>query len=131
MEKIEQEKLNEKLLLFCGFKPELVRRRKTGAWVKPVKNTDLFPTIISCSPDLVTNFDNQVKWLHPRLANLPVFIFGDCQFGIQWESESGLYCGYIEAEEHFISYDKNPTIAFAQALEKYIDWEASRITPDA
>jgi len=111
--------LNKKLALFIGFKSE----NYDDAYGLP-RTRYYYPDgkIVDTAIDLVNDANSQVKWIYPKIANLPESIYGDTNFGIEWDSESRKYYAFIVITGMYDCTNENPALAFALAVEKLIDY---------
>ncbi len=114
-EKIDTRKLNEKLLRFAGF----IQTVHSYHYVNGVKHLKWInqADMLDREPDLVHSLDAQTKWIYPELIKREVF------FSLIYFPQLVKFKAYYEANiSLFTSTDPdNPAIAFALAVEKYID----------
>lgn len=120
----EIEELNIKLLKFAGFNNIHESQFNKGKYIALYpKDSDVVKEyghdIQMVIPDLVTSLDAQAKNLYPKIYVTEI------NYGIYKPKYTGKYVGYIEDENRkdYMILNENPAIAFALAVEKYIDSE--------
>jgi hypothetical protein len=110
--------LNEKLLKFAGFKNIKDERTLYGILADYPDN----PTMIECvTPNITKDANTQIKYLYPKIYNLLKSVYGDNNILLEWNSEYKEWYCQINLIETFDATDKEQSIAFALACEKYID----------
>lgn len=119
--------LNEKLLKFAGFKIPIneydgkpfkkSKYPESDVWERPDKK---LITGIDL-PYLVNNPTDQLKWIYPKLYNLPESVHGDTTILIEWNSEYRQWYCQLNLLKTFEATDKEQPVAFALAVAQYID----------
>lgn len=111
--------LNEKLLKFAGFERFTQAQWDISLYVgcQYCKAPDGTIYTASTAPDLVNDANAQIKWLYAKLLKEFIVIrkvyepaLSQCEVDLE-----------VSMDEVHIAYNKSETLAFALAVEKYID----------
>jgi hypothetical protein len=118
MLEIDTQKLNEKLLKFAGWSDISEKVGRIPGYEKEYRNN-----WYEFLPDLVNDANAQIKWLYPELFKQDIVVKTENHHDTSWvKLIQGV--GFFTYEYKLGKF--NPALAFALAVEKYIDATGGR-----